>query len=165
MNAGPRRLFAAVVAVLGMAVLAPCRLGEHRRHHRPVGPARADGEQRLAGRDLHERTARNRRSLLGRDTDAVLRTGLRPPQWGFTQFIVKHTTEAGPLEKPVGEVKTVRVDLPVGLSVNPGATERCPLATFRSRRSAATRVPRLARSAKASSRRRWPASSPRRPNR
>jgi hypothetical protein len=51
------------------------------------------------------------------------------PQVGFTQFIVKHTTE-GLLEKPAGEVKTVRVDLPVGLSVNPGATERCPLAKF-----------------------------------
>lgn len=51
------------------------------------------------------------------------------PKWGFTQFIVKHTT-AGPLETPVGEVATVRVDLPVGLSTNPGATERCPLATF-----------------------------------
>jgi hypothetical protein len=55
------------------------------------------------------------------------------PHWGFTQFIVKHTTETiGPetLEKPVGEVKTVHVDLPVGLSVNPGATPRCPIATF-----------------------------------
>src|SRR6478672_7903345 len=51
------------------------------------------------------------------------------PKWGFTQFIVKHTT-VGPLETPVGEVATVRVDLPVGLSTNPGATERCPLATF-----------------------------------
>jgi hypothetical protein len=51
------------------------------------------------------------------------------PNWGFTQFIVKHET-TGPLETPVGELKTVRVDLPVGLSVNPGATERCPLATF-----------------------------------
>ncbi len=57
------------------------------------------------------------------------------PKWGFTQFIVKHTTETiGPvtLEKPVGEIKTVRVDLPVGLSVNPGATQQCPLATFES---------------------------------
>jgi hypothetical protein len=57
------------------------------------------------------------------------------PKWGFTQFIVKHTTETiGPvtLEKPVGEVATVRVDLPVGLSVNPGATEQCPLAVFES---------------------------------
>ncbi|MFN8162852.1 MAG: hypothetical protein U0R26_03295 [Solirubrobacterales bacterium] len=51
------------------------------------------------------------------------------PNWGFTQFIVKHET-VGPLETPVGELKTVRVDLPVGLSVNPGAAPRCPLATF-----------------------------------
>lgn len=51
------------------------------------------------------------------------------PKWGFTQFIVKHTT-AGPLEEPEGEIATVRVDLPVGLSVNPGATERCPLKVF-----------------------------------
>jgi hypothetical protein len=60
-------------------------------------------------------------------------TAAAHPNWGFTQFIVKHTTETvGPLtfEKPVGELKTVRVDLPVGLSVNPGATARCPLATF-----------------------------------
>jgi hypothetical protein len=55
------------------------------------------------------------------------------PNWGFTQFIVKHTTQeiAGvTFEQPVGELKTVHVDLPVGLSVNPGATTRCPLATF-----------------------------------
>lgn len=55
------------------------------------------------------------------------------PQVGFTQFIVKHTTEevlGQKLEKPVDELKTVRVDLPVGLSVNPGATPQCPLATF-----------------------------------
>ncbi len=55
------------------------------------------------------------------------------PPAGFTQFIVKHTTEeVGPLkfEKPVGELETVRVDLPVGLSVNPGATPRCELTEF-----------------------------------
>jgi hypothetical protein len=46
------------------------------------------------------------------------------PKWGFTQFIVRHEPA------PVGEVKTIRVDLPVGLSVNPGATEQCPLTTF-----------------------------------
>jgi hypothetical protein len=49
------------------------------------------------------------------------------PNWGFTQFIVKHQA---PGESPVAELKTVRVDLPVGLSVNPGATDRCPLETF-----------------------------------
>ncbi len=55
------------------------------------------------------------------------------PQDGFTQFIVKHTTtEIGPvtLEEPVGDIKTVRVDLPAGLSVNPQATPQCPQATF-----------------------------------
>ena len=51
------------------------------------------------------------------------------PNWGFTQFIIKNE---GPGETPVGELKTVRVDLPAGLSVNPGATERCPLAVFES---------------------------------
>jgi hypothetical protein len=49
-----------------------------------------------------------------------------PPK-GFTQFIVKHEP---PGETPIDELKTVRVDLPVGLSVNPGATPQCPLATF-----------------------------------
>lgn len=51
------------------------------------------------------------------------------PNWGFTQFIVENTPgPLGPL--PTAELQTVRVDLPVGLSVNPGATPRCPLATF-----------------------------------
>jgi hypothetical protein len=53
------------------------------------------------------------------------------PPVGFTQFIVEHTTTTpGLIEKPVGELKSVRVDLPVGLSVNPGATPRCDLETF-----------------------------------
>ncbi len=52
------------------------------------------------------------------------------PNWGFTQFIVKHNDVLLEGKQPVGELETVHVDLPVGLSVNPGATERCPLATF-----------------------------------
>jgi hypothetical protein len=50
------------------------------------------------------------------------------PQVGFTQFIIED--EPGPVagEIPVGNLRTVRVDLPVGLSVNPQATpERCDL--------------------------------------
>ncbi|HEY1286076.1 MAG TPA: hypothetical protein VGF04_08310 [Solirubrobacterales bacterium] len=50
------------------------------------------------------------------------------PPVGFTQFIVN--TEEGPLpgtEIPIGNLKTVRVDLPRGLSVNPQATEQCEL--------------------------------------
>jgi len=44
-----------------------------------------------------------------------------PPK-GFTQIIVKH---GPPGESPVGNLRTVRVDLPKGLSVNPQATEQC----------------------------------------
>jgi hypothetical protein len=47
-----------------------------------------------------------------------------PPD-GFTQIIVKH---GPPGETPVGDLKTVRVDLPPGLSVNPQATPQCVLA-------------------------------------
>jgi len=48
---------------------------------------------------------------------------------GFTQIIVKH--EPGLLpgsQVPVGNLKTVLVDLPAGLSVNPQATAQCQLA-------------------------------------
>ena len=56
------------------------------------------------------------------------------PNWGFTQFIVKnHPLFVGPVEVPgtkvpEGEVKTIRVDLPVGFSVNGdgGATFPAP---------------------------------------
>ncbi|MBA3864865.1 MAG: hypothetical protein H0X42_00720 [Solirubrobacterales bacterium] len=51
------------------------------------------------------------------------------PPVGFTQIIVKHGTGAG--EPPVGDLKTVRVDLPPGLSVNPQATEQCSVANFK----------------------------------
>jgi hypothetical protein len=44
------------------------------------------------------------------------------PQKGFTQFILSNEP---PGETPIGELKTVHVDLPVGLSVNPGATPQC----------------------------------------
>jgi hypothetical protein len=44
------------------------------------------------------------------------------PPVGFTQIIVKHEP---PGESPVGNLKTIRVDLPKGLSVNPQATPQC----------------------------------------
>ncbi len=63
------------------------------------------------------------------DTDTqFFETAAAHPKWGFTQFIVR--SNPPPLTGPAGELKTVRVDLPVGLSVNPSATEQCPLATF-----------------------------------
>ena len=48
------------------------------------------------------------------------------PQVGFTQFTVEFTE--GPLpgtKTPVGVLGKVRVDLPVGLTVNPQATPQC----------------------------------------
>src|SRR5215218_2595567 len=59
--------------------------------------------------------------------DQFFETAGAHPNWGFTQFIIKNEP---PGETPVDELKTVRVDLPVGLSVNPGATPRCKLSTF-----------------------------------
>ena len=46
------------------------------------------------------------------------------PPFGFTQIWVKHSPV---LEEPVGNLKTVLVDLPPGLSVNPQATPQCEL--------------------------------------
>jgi hypothetical protein len=58
------------------------------------------------------------------------------PQFGFTQFIVKSEPfKIGPVEvgpEPVSNLKDIRVDLPVGLSVNPQATPQCALANFES---------------------------------
>lgn len=45
------------------------------------------------------------------------------PGAGFTQIIVKHNGS----NVPVGDLKTVLVDLPQGLSVNPQATPQCAL--------------------------------------
>jgi hypothetical protein len=46
------------------------------------------------------------------------------PTFGITQFIVRHKTELVH-EEPEVDLKTIRVDLPLGLSVNPGATPQC----------------------------------------
>jgi hypothetical protein len=62
--------------------------------------------------------------------DLFFETAGAHPNFGFTQFIIKHGPPPG--EAPVGELKTVRVDLPVGLSVNPGATPRCKRSQFES---------------------------------
>lgn len=53
------------------------------------------------------------------------------PPIGFTQYTLKHKVIlANTLEEPEKEIKVLRVELPPGLTVNPLATERCPLATF-----------------------------------
>src|SRR6478752_9836213 len=101
MNSGSRRLFAAFVAVLGMAALAPA--------------ASANTAGIIAPSDPHAPTV-NSGWQAGTCTKDVPDTAEQcsvatptqffeqasgHPQVGFTQFIVKHTTE-GPLEKPAG---------------------------------------------------------------
>ncbi len=53
------------------------------------------------------------------------------PPIGFTQYTLKHKVIVpNVLEEPEKEIQILRVELPPGLTVNPLATERCPLATF-----------------------------------
>ncbi len=66
------------------------------------------------------------------------------PPIGFTQYIIKHKSGEGKVEPagipvptaevedPAGDqsIKTLRVDLPPGLTVNPNATPKCSLAEF-----------------------------------
>ncbi|HEX3324838.1 MAG TPA: hypothetical protein VHR65_06910, partial [Solirubrobacterales bacterium] len=50
---------------------------------------------------------------------------------GFTQYIIKHNVFVpGVIEEPLAEIKRLRVDLEPGFTVNPQATEQCPLETF-----------------------------------
>ncbi len=57
-------------------------------------------------------------------TDQFFTQAAGHPPVGFTQIIVKHS---GAFETPVGNLKTVLVDLPQGMSVNPEATPQCEL--------------------------------------
>ncbi len=53
------------------------------------------------------------------------------PPFGFTQYTIKHKVIfPGQLEEPEAEIEKLRVDIEPGFSVNPLATERCPLKTF-----------------------------------
>jgi len=75
--------------------------------------------------------------------DYFLEAGGHPPI-GFTNYIIQHEESTGKVE-PVGvtiptspivepevnrDIKTLRVDLPPGLTVNPQATPRCSIAAF-----------------------------------
>jgi hypothetical protein len=52
------------------------------------------------------------------------------PPIGFTQYIVKHANPGPGLQIPIGLLNEIRVDLPVGLTVNPQATPQCEIAVF-----------------------------------
>lgn len=60
------------------------------------------------------------------------------PPVGFTQYLVRHSEAASPfgtlmpIEEPIPnrKMKTLKVDLPPGLTVNPNATPKCSLEAF-----------------------------------
>jgi hypothetical protein len=58
---------------------------------------------------------------------AFYETAAGHPPFGITQFIVRHK-DVLLNKEPEVDMKTLRVDLPVGLSVNPGATPQCAAA-------------------------------------
>jgi hypothetical protein len=126
MNAGPRRLFLAVVAVLATAVFAPsasANTEEIIAESKPPYTVNSGWQAGTCTKDVPDTVEQ-----CSVDTeDQFFEEAGGHPQVGFTQFIVAHEP---PGETPVGEVEKIHVDLPQGLSVNPQATEQCPLATF-----------------------------------
>jgi hypothetical protein len=63
------------------------------------------------------------------DPSGFFETAAAHPPYGMTQFIVRHEEDdaipGDPHEEPLVNMDDLRVDLPVGLSVNPGATPQC----------------------------------------
>jgi hypothetical protein len=63
--------------------------------------------------------------------DQYFRVAAGHPPIGFTQYTVKQEEFEPGKTVPIGSVKTIHVDLPPGLTVNPQATEtRCTMAQF-----------------------------------
>ena len=121
---GIRGAVAGLVAlVLGLAFASPALAVDIIESQEPEGQpetAKAGWQAGTCKTDVPECTAKT-------PSQFFTQAAGHPPV-GFTQIIVKHTP--GPLgsEVPVGNLKTVLVDLPPGLSVNPQATPQCKLA-------------------------------------
>jgi hypothetical protein len=149
-----KRLLACLfVGVLGLLFVAPSAFADTGDIIEPQSspPTNADGWQ--AGTCLTDEPVGGEPKIhCGPSTGGAFfkQAGGHPPI-GFTNYIIQHgpITEA-PLEKENGEplpvkypavteitppvenrdIKTLRVDLPPGLTVNPNATPRCSLADF-----------------------------------
>ncbi len=124
-----RTSFIAVVLVLGMAFLPSAALGDTAgiiAPSDPENPTVNSGWQ--AGTCKVDAPAKCSVAT----PDQFFEEAAGHPQVGFTQFIVKNKPGLVGPEEPVGSLKTVRVDLPVGLSVNPQATDQCSQGDFES---------------------------------
>ena len=148
MNAGPRRLFVAVVAVLGMAVVAPSASASTDDIIAPSEPPYTADSGWQAGTCTEEpprkapSTARSRREPQFYEPPRGARSGGSPNS--SSRATPAPLPPNGPA--PIGELRPCRVDLPQGLSVNPQATPR----SARWSSSRAAPAPPPPRSAKAS---------------
>lgn len=108
--------------VLGALFAAPAQAGENPFAPQHTPPQNDDGWQ--AGTCNDQECAPQ--DPLGAGT--FFETAAGHPPFGMTQIIVKHAppTPIVGHEEPEVDLKDLRVDLPIGLSVNPGATPQCP---------------------------------------
>ncbi|HET8565871.1 MAG TPA: hypothetical protein VFL77_05295 [Solirubrobacterales bacterium] len=108
-----------LAALLALLAAAPAQAGEVPFAPQHTPPQNDDGWQ--AGTCVNPNCA-------PQDPPASFyETAAGHPDFGVTQFIIKHG-EPTPIvghEEPLVDLKDLRVDLPVGLSVNPGATPQC----------------------------------------
>jgi hypothetical protein len=129
-------MVAAAIATLGLAIWVPPVLADTGDIIAPSDPSNPQVESGWQAGTCKEEPAETTEPGFGKCSiktpSLFFEQASAHPNWGFTQFIVKHEPGILPAETkvPVGEVRTIRADLPVGLSVNPGATERCPRSVY-----------------------------------
>jgi hypothetical protein len=122
-----RRLIAFVVMALWLVLVVPVAQADTQDilapQHEP--PNAQDGWQ--AGTCTED----NAEKCSPETPKLFFKTAAGHPQFGFTQYILKHKVIVpGVLEEPEAEIERLRTELPPGFTVNPQATEQCPLETF-----------------------------------
>jgi hypothetical protein len=126
-GAGIRRFLAAAIALLVLALVAPAAQADTGDIIAPqaprTDPRATDGWQ--AGTCTTDGPPEPECSV--ETPTQFFKQAAGHPPIGFTQFIVKNEP---PGQTPVGQVRTIRVDLPAGLTVNPQATSQCEQADF-----------------------------------
>ena len=111
---------AAVIVMLGLVAVTPAHAVDIIESQEPGGHAETAAAGWQAGTCTGEPCSAETPNLF------FTQAAGHPPD-GFTQIIVKHTSPFPLSEEPVGNLKTILVDLPPGLSVNPQATPQCEL--------------------------------------
>src|SRR4029079_10038206 len=90
-NAAPRRLFAAFVAVLGMAVLAPAASASTDGIIAPSDPHAPTVNSGWQAGTCTEEPPESAQVCSVATPSQFFEQASGHPNWGFTQFIVKHT--------------------------------------------------------------------------